>query len=193
MAQEAGRAAAWLAHNGLPAASYFDLLLRQTDGIEASQLTPSIVFSNAIPEWQTSTQSFCPVVYGSVISDLGSSLFKGSSENLASGALYSPGILLAFVAYSAKSSGVSLQINIDGHSVVISSDGWLETTDLDFLTVKQAEFSLKESSVQISAAPSVHRRAAISNNSFEYLGTLAHRTYVPASEESPEADHRMYV
>ena len=62
MAQEAGRAAAWLAHNGLPAACYFDLLLHETDGIEASQLTPSVIMSNAAPDWQMSARPLCPVV-----------------------------------------------------------------------------------------------------------------------------------
>ena len=36
MAQEAGFAASWLARHGLPAASYFDILLRQIDGQDLS-------------------------------------------------------------------------------------------------------------------------------------------------------------
>ena len=42
LSQDAGRAAAWMAMRGLPAAECFAELLQQTDGLEHSALTPVI-------------------------------------------------------------------------------------------------------------------------------------------------------
>jgi len=187
MAQEAGRAASWLALNGLPAGSYFDALLHQIDGVAAAQLTPAVVISGNSIDWQNSAQALCPVICGSVISDLGASLTTDDSSMLFSGNLYSPGILLPFVADIARDCGENLQIKIDGQSVGISSEGRLETTDFSIPQICKVNISVVETSRQIPISSPGYRRIFVSDTSLNYLGTLAHRTYVPASEQSRES------
>jgi len=187
MAQEAGRAATWLALNGLPAGCYFDALLHQIDGVAAAQLTPTVVVTGNSIEWQNSSQALCPVICGSVISDLGTALIADDNALLFSGNAYSPGILLPFVADIARDFGRNLQVNIGDQSVGISSDGELETTDFSILQVNKVDFSVAETSRQILTSSPGYRRISVSDTSMHYLGTLAHRTYVPASEQSRES------
>ena len=122
-----------------------------------------------------------------MISDLGTALTTDNNALLFSGNLYSPGILLPFVADIARDFGRNLQINIDSQSVGISSDGELESTDFSILQVNKVDFSVVETSRELLTLSPGNRRVTVSDTSLSYLGALAHRTYVPASEQSRES------
>jgi len=176
MAQEAGFAARWLARHGLPAASYFDVLLRQIDGQDVKQLTPCI--ENHV--WENNDRVLCPVVCGSVISDFGDLLVSKGTLQL--GSVYSPAILLAFVTDRRVKRG--LQMTVNDQTLSLSEEGAVKPDDLNILAVSTAQVTLAETSNTKTPAESPHQRAIISEQAMAYLGELAHRTYVPASEQS---------
>jgi len=55
MAQEAGRAASWLAQKGLPAGFYYSLLLQQIDAVDSQSLTPNVDVNNDVLPWMSAT------------------------------------------------------------------------------------------------------------------------------------------
>lgn len=182
MAQEAGRASGWLALNGLPVASFFDSLLKQIDGVRSVQLTPSV--SSGL--WHRSENPLCPVVSGTVLSDSGLSYFSVNPIEL--GVVYSPGLLLPFAAACASAASVHVHLQCNKNRVSITEHGILQSADLQFLAVESASVIISTSSatseVSTPAHSHAHRRVPVREDVFERLAKLAHRTYVPASEQS---------
>ncbi len=179
LSQEAGRAAAWMAMCGLPAAGSFAELLYQTNGIEHSTLTPVMADGN----WRSSAGSgCCPVITGTMLSDFGWT----QGRKLTLSAVYVPLILAPFVSVCAASAGTALCVSSGDVSIVLMANGRLACPgDVGFVsqeTIVVSEWQSSNSEID-DTAPLV-RRAAISDVAMERLETLAHRTYVPATELS---------
>jgi len=134
LSQEAGRAAAWMAMHGLPAAKCFTELLQKTDGLERTALTPETNTGN----WSNFTSlvcpagnsGCCPVIAGTMLSDFGWTV--GSKLRLSS--VYSPLILIPFVSFCAKSARTALRVSIDEVSIYLTADpsGNLPTLSLNW-------------------------------------------------------------
>lgn len=188
LAQEAGRAAAWMAMQQLPAAECFASLLRHTDGNAATQLFPKLDDGICL----ASNSPRCPVLTGSVISDIGwvvgseGGIGKAGQAKIGPGDVYSPLILLPFVAHCAKSASVVLCVRFDNIDHLIGSDGRYLISEATFSTAPCASVEITEGSVDISSKeePPQARRASVSDTDLPYLESLAFRTYVPASEAS---------
>ncbi len=181
LSQEAGRAAAWLAIRGLPSADLFAFYLSQINGVDPVSLTPSglniDVTDNARPQ--------CPVMTGALLSDYG----KLAGTNVDTGPIYSPAIILPFVAYCAKSAKTGMCMNINGAEVWLNGDGELTSLPPDYDQI----FDLNRPSIvriacldECDGVPvtSESRRAVVSESRLQTLETLAHLTYVPASDQS---------
>ena len=202
MAQEAGRAAAWLALHGLPAGKCFAQLIKQIDGTDPVSLTPVIMHS----QWPSDHLPLCPVVSGTVLSDHGLQYFASAIDEqtetgLLLGAIYSPIIILPFLSDCAQAAGVCLQVAADRCSIVVTPSGRCDISQGSEIGNKLVE-TIKIRSVvngqiggQIhgeaacqtedqSGSPSVCQRVSVSVTDLEILEQYAHRTYVPATEES---------
>ena len=202
MAQEAGRAAAWLALHGLPAGKYFAQLVQQVDGADPISLTPIIVHSH----WPTDHLPLCPVVSGTVLSDHGLQYFASavddrSESGLLLGTIYSPIIILPFVSDCAQAAGVSLQVTADRCSIVVTPNGQCDISQgsefgsklVETITIRSVVNGQIEGQIEGQAAcqtqdqsgsPTVCQRVSVSVTDLEILEQYAHRTYVPATEES---------
>jgi len=183
LSQEAGRAAAWMAIRGLPAARCFAELLQQTDGVEHSQLTPELVDGDWSNTNDPDSPTSCPVITGTMLSDFGWSY--GGELILYS--VYSPLIILPFVSNCAKSAGVALGVKGGGSSITLMADGHLASglSDRDFETADKITISeSKNVAARANPVAPIVRRAAVSDVELARLEALAHRTYVPASEQS---------
>lgn len=180
MAQEAGRAAAWLAAHGLPAATLFTNLLKQIDGTDATSLTPDIQNQR----WQPGTHTCCPVVCGTALSDLGLSHLE-AGNSIALGSVYSPAILLPFVAGCATADGVNVTIRVDKQPLLTGADGSYDAKKRHAgLFSEKGQVELEISAEKAASEALNVRRAVISAPEAALLEQLAHRTYVPASELS---------
>lgn len=179
LAQEAGRAAAWLAVRGLPAAGCFAELLSVTDGKEAASLMPESVDGRLIK----AVNPLCPVMTGAALSDFG-----WSSGTLELGVVVSPLIMLPFVAACAQAAGVALEVRVDDAAYRLSPDGQLlpentvpcRTACASVVIFELAPNGNTDSSMLLANS----RRATAPPAVMQLLETFAHRTYVPASEES---------
>lgn len=181
MAEEAGRASAWLARNGLPAAAFVDSLLKQIDGEDPSLLTPSVKSGS----WYPSGNPLCPVISGTALSDTG--LLTLSKDPIQLGIVYSPGLLLPFISACASAACINIDLQSSSHSISMTKHGTLKAGDFAFLSVDRADVILSTSSVaeaSITSHTESHRRVPVSEEVFERLAKFAHRTYVPASEQS---------
>lgn len=192
LSQEAGRAAAWMAMRGLPAAKCFAELLQQTDGLEHATLTPEIpdgnwsnVRSLGIPSCGS---AFCPIIVGTMLSDFG----WISGGELTLGSVYSSLIMIPFVSACAESAGIALCVNVGEESFLLMANGQLASGFSDYGFTNYA-FN-KPATVIVSAWKSADertefvapllRRVPIADAAMAQLESLAHRTYVPASEQS---------
>ncbi len=183
IAQEAGRAASWLAERNLPAANMFATLLKQIDGVAAGDLTPDI----ASGQWIATVPAACPVVAGAVLSDLGFEYFGINQSEIELGKVYSPAILLPFVASSAAAEKKSLRLIIDNQPVLISDTGEIDCSDQQqFVLASCAGVVIGKAQVR-AFTREFCQRAACSEPDMAVLNSLAHRTYVPASAQSRAA------
>ena len=203
LSQDAGRAAAWMAMRGLPAAECFAELLQQTDGLEHSALTPVISDGNwnnvSVPPGSVTSSAnspahtlhsaldkrpiCCPVIAGSILSDFGWS----TDRELIRCTVYSPLILIPFVSLCAETSGTALSVCIRDESINLMANGQLTSgfSECGFSTHEKVSVcEWKEASAGNELAAPRERRATISDVAMERLETLAHRTYVPATELS---------
>ena len=192
MAQEAGSAAAWLALRGLPAGKYFAQLIKQIDGADPISLTPKIVHG----QWQSDHRPLCPVVCGTVLSDHGWKYFAGfigdqTDPALQLGTIHSPIIILPFLSDCSMASGNCLHVTVDQYSLVVMPNGsWSVSGDCDskqetgFDSLSAGIIKIRSGSIVQCASPSVCRRIDINDTDLEMLEQYAHRTYVPATEES---------
>jgi len=183
LSQEAGRAAAWMAIHRLPAAKCFAELLQQTDGIEYSVLLPDAVpYALKDDRLKDSHGPCCPVIAGTVISDFGWT----TGQEVVLDSVYSALIVLPFVSYCSKASGVDLCATIGDETHHIFADGQLRSnlnsteTNLSPVVVSELPSQVERQAEVISVA----RRASVSELELNQLETLAHRTYVPASDAS---------
>ncbi len=178
LSQEAGRAAAWLALRGLSAAGAFVTLLQQIDTTLISH-TPEVLAQPSGIRLSRAGNGLCPVMTGAMLSDFG-----WSGEKVVAEQVYSPLILIPFLAASAKGANAGLAVRGDGVQLVIGNDGEL--------TSGSAGFDESQRTVEITAMNYVSeseeikfsRRAPVSPAELQILESFAHLTYVPASDQS---------
>ena len=97
MAQEAGRAAGWLAARKLPALDAFASLLRQTVDTPHDSLGPDIKSATWPQFWSSPSGMLCPVIAGAMLSDMGSTITDKETV-LTLESVVTPLILLPFAA-----------------------------------------------------------------------------------------------
>ncbi len=192
MAQEAGKAAAWLTAKRLPALDAFAALLNQIADLTHEQLSPNIKSSSWPERWVGSSTLLCPVVCGAFLSDLGPAVVeKESTVTLTSVA--SPLILLPFVA----TLGVPLTLRMTNAEVSVDGDviapfPVYETVagklDVVLQLAVQRAASIGDKTEQAGRGSDISLMRGTGNvASIKLLQALAHQTYVPATQESRES------
>ncbi len=181
LAEEAGFAVRWLAERGFDGPA---LLLAHLDRLPAlhwRQVSPVISGRH----WSaTGREALCPVAVGATLCD-----FAGQPEGPTQGAIAiasvsSPGLVLPFVAAIAQRFGAALRVEWTGCAVILAGKGILSITGTHALSdttgrgLRITPCASRESDwtcgAQIQTELTVLRR----------LDAYAHRTYVPASEQS---------
>ena len=182
LAQEAGNAAAWMAVNGLPALDEFAQLLGCIDRQVSGALTP-LVSDKAC--WLNPAKQLCPVITGAAFSESDLDAFD-LKQGLNIQSVVQPMILLPFISQSAKHLKCDLVLQIDALKVVCAKDGGGHYGPLRLASVesRKSDVCIWQAEQSVKRPFQDHQRARATPQSLEFLNQLAHRTYVPASEES---------
>ena len=179
MAEEAGKAARWLAAFGLPGPEKMLGHLQDIAGKDYRDFMPSC----DLQPWQASGGILCPVATGAALADRSALLLEGNPVRLGRTAwplLLAPALGQAARHHRTAFTACWAGLRIDCYGDGISIDGNRESlllAEVDNVCCCREE-------------PSKPRQLAstlayeIDETVFKQIDALAFRTYVPASEES---------
>jgi hypothetical protein len=179
IAEEAGKAARWLAAFDLPGPEIMLAHLQQLPAGEYRQCVPDC----SKEPWQAPGGLLCPVITGAALADRSSQMLGGHCFRLAATAY--PLLLAATVGQAARChrtvfttawAGVRVSCFENGLSIEGNRDDLL-LERVDNITCQQDELSEPQ---QLPAT----RSYAIDYDLFKAIDQLAFQTYAPATEES---------
>lgn len=175
LAQEAGRAVAWLEAMRLPGAASLLALLVASDGMPCEQLRPGATRDGV---WQ-GAGPLCPVLAGAYISDSGGEAFACSLREV-----YSPLLLVPFASLTCANVQVAWgTTSIVADRVAASVEG-SGLGDGIAATVLMSPAGSSQPAKQTVTHSLRTGPVDIADEIWEALSAFAHRTYVPASESS---------
>lgn len=178
-AEEAGKAALWLAQNRLAPAALTLSLLQSADG-NVDNLRPS-------PDWRSWASgggAICPLLAGIALADSAASIVDGDSVGFAS--LHAPGFLLPFLAQLTRERGLVFRLSLPQNNAVVSARGVNISGPLEALAIRSPAQLLAAEQMP-GTEEQVHARThstEISNGDWASLNDFAVKTYVPASDHS---------
>ncbi len=172
LAEEAGKAVRWLVSVGLPGCEVLADLLSQVDGEDLTKFTPMVKDG----EWFAA--GMCPLIGGAALSDFADQI---GDAGVTLQNVMQPVLLLPFLRNAAAAQNLRLAVEWDGSRYVTDGIGLRGATESAAACAAVRCFITRES-VDIPA-PSV-QRADPDAGALKTLGTLAHRTYAPATEAS---------
>ena len=165
-AEEAGKAARWLAKHELPGASLLAAYLPQ--------------YANAPEHFQ----GMCPIAAGAAICDNGDAIV---TQAVYFKQLAYPLLLLPYVAMLARERSLNLVISWDGERIVCNSAGIciLEQSEPSTDVATDVCCEVSGNKQQVRQGQMAKRTGQfIHESDWQVLAELAHHTYVPASEAS---------
>lgn len=178
LAEEAGRAAAWLAARGLPGPDMFALLTTRFDDMPCRDCTP---IDLARP-WQAPGAGLCPIIAGSSFCDAPAAAQRPGG--LSMHAVVAPLLILPFVADVARKTGWDLAVEWHGVKAVCTPRGYRIQAAARDLSATMAKLTISKSNTDGALMGPSRQRIVCSNATFETLDHYAHRTYVPETEIS---------
>jgi hypothetical protein len=184
LAEEAGKAARWLAARGLPGAELLLGVLRANDGRAYSSMVPA----PARGPWQAAHGDLCPVCTGAVLGDRIDRLLGGEAIRL--GAIACPLLLAPFLDRPAAVGKRCIELRWPRVKISIHARGLTLDceTQCAYLSERAEEVAISAISVSPGTPTHVARAAGVSTplRVWRALDAFARRTYVPASAASRE-------
>jgi len=182
LAEEAGKAARWLAAHGQPAADVLVGTLDLIDGRSYGDLRPV----REGERWVGRAGLLCPLIVGITLCDHAETIAAG--EGFKTGPIAYPLLVAPFVAAAQRAVGSAFVLEWPGVSIGVDEAGLHLATGTDALAVAADELVCEPRSqlppgAVISASTG---GIAVDPAPLARLGAYAHRTYVPASEASRE-------
>ena len=183
LAEEAGKAARWLAAFNLPGPELMLRHLQNIEGKDYEQCKP-VIGSDVIGElWQANGQTLCPIITGAAIADRAELLLNGHTISLGSTAY--PILLAATIGQASRchnmiitTSWAGVKLSCYGSGIRIEGnrdDLWLDK--IDAFSCQQTFGTLPEQMPSTLAY-------AIDSDVWQLVDKLAFRTYAPATEQS---------
>jgi hypothetical protein len=176
IAEEAGKAARWLAARGLPGPELLAGLLERTDGRRYAELAPEA----ADGLWRAPSGPLCPLIAGAALVDRAERIAAGG---IALGPVSFPLLLAPYLAMAAKVSGAAMTLAWPGGAVTVfpdgrvSAEGALAAPAADSATCGMA-------APEAGSAPDSRGPHVVADSAWSRLEALAQRTYAPATEAS---------
>lgn len=178
LAEEAAKAARWLAARGIdPMPALVDVLDRHDRG---KRISVALTVTDG-GQWHAPTP-LCPLTLGAALCDHARQIIVGG---IAAGPVAQPLLVVPFVARAARLLGSNLRITMDHDISVLAADGRFATTS----AADRAECATLRCDAAADTAPAEMRGitsadVSIAPDAWERLQTFAARTYVPANERS---------
>ncbi len=174
MAEDAGKAARWLASHGLPGPALLADLLMLNDGIPPADLAPVSLEDT----WRAPSGRLCPLLAGAALSDQSA---KGKVKMCD---VSFPLLLLPFAAAAADHLRRPMALTWQG--VRVGTDGARVQTSgaSDLVTTAHAKNVVYAPAEALNDATTPSVRGEVSADAWALLSKLAHRTYAPATEAS---------
>lgn len=176
-AEEAGKAAVWLARRGLPVAEPLLAVLRAA-GRDPAALRP-------VPGGHRASAAgpLCPLLAGIMIADGVVALEAGTRLTLER--LLSPLLLLPFMALAAGTTGQALVLDWpEGSATVTASAAWADWTSVPS-EGSAATLGVAPAPAQNGTPrPESHRVLDVDSAAWDALNAFAAETYVPATDRS---------
>lgn len=182
MAEEAGKAARWLAAYRQPALDALAGLLELIDRRTYGDLAPV----RQDQRWVGREGLLCAVTAGITLCDRAEALAAG--ERFHTGRIAYPVLSLPFVAAAHGATGVPMGVRWPGVTIRIDSSGLYVAPDADVRSVAAEEYVCEAHSVEpMGEAIQPHTNGPeIDPALWSRIGAFAQRTYVPASAQSRE-------
>lgn len=178
LAEEAGRAADWLASRGLPGPDMFALLTRRFDGTDCRDCTPI----DLTGPWKAPGSGLCPVIAGSSFCD--APMGVREPGGLSMHAVVAPLLILPFAAAVAGRTGWCLAVEWPGVKAVCAPGGYRIHAAAGDLVGDMGNLTLSVTRADGNVSGPGRQRVQCSKATFETLDHFAHRTYVPETELS---------
>lgn len=178
LAEEAGRAARWLAAFRRPGPEALLAALDAMDGSVASHAPRP-----DRPLWQSNASTLCPVATGAALSDRAEAIATGASFDLAP--VVSPLLLVPFLCRAARDLGYMIALEGPGLTLVATPEG-PATREWAPLAKPLAQDLRVHRAAEADgpAARPVPDPWRVSVDTWRALDRFAHRTYAPATEAS---------
>lgn len=182
LAEEAGRAARWIAARGLPGAELLARLITVNDGRPYETMAPVIVNG----QWRATAGALCPICTGAAMSDRIDDLVPG--ENLFLRRMDCPLLLAPFLDYPLPSRDACFQICWTGVRILVYANGAAISCEKAsaYTTERAEEIGLSVVTRETLTPTHLARNAGVKVplSVWRVLDGFARRTYVAASEAS---------
>ena len=179
IAEEAGKAARWLAAFGLPGPESTLTHLLRLRGMDYRVFVPDV---NANP-WKSKNGLLCPIITGAAIADRSAQLLEGKKIELEQTAY--PLLLAATIGQAARCHKAVFTTSWAGVRVSCFENGLSIVGSQDDLVLQQAEkVTIYQENLKTPQALPSTLAYPIGEDTFKRIDTLAFETYAPATEES---------
>ena len=179
MAEEAGRAARWLAAHGYEGPALLADVLAQNDGLPHAQVAP--VSLDRV--WHAPLRHLCPLAAGAALNDCADRLAEGQSFKMRD--VSHPLLVVPFAAWAAIH--LNAPVRVRWQNLRIDTDGerlWLDDPRQEINTKKARELTCVIAERRLDAAAAPGLRGAVTPLVWDKLGRFAQRTLAPATEAS---------
>lgn len=179
MAEEAGRAARWLASHDLAGPALLSDLLTKNDLLSHEQVAPVSLEG----EWHAPAGDLCPLAAGAALNDCADRLAEGQTVKMLS--VSYPLLVLPFAAWSAVHLNAPVQVRWQNLRASTDGEGiWIDDPDSDISTSNAAALTCRIASNRTDAATLPGLRANVTPAVWAKLDVFAQRTFAPATDVS---------
>ncbi len=178
LAEEAGKAARWLAAHDLPGPELLAELLIRNDGRAYEDLAPTIGDGH----WKAGADLLCPIITGAALCDRASEISSGGKFELAAVAM--PLLLAPFGAGVAELTGTPVRLSWADMELTLTAEG-IAIKGSPAASARRADnvrCEAMDKAGPVQAGKTEGR--TVDAETWTRLAAFAHRTYAPATEAS---------
>ncbi len=179
LSEEAAKGTRWLSAFGFPGTEMLAELLEMNDQIPPIDVSPVSLSADI---WHAPTRRMSPLIAGASLSDCAVRLLERGTITMKDVSL--PLLAVPFMGGAALRLGVPVAAEWDGARVATDGKQLCVQGDVEALHAKHAGQLVFSAPAEMTGKREPVMRADVCETSWEQLGSFAHRTFAPATEES---------